>query len=351
MKRFRSASADSPSLVYCFGAFRLEADGTLTREGIPAPLPPDELAVLRLLISRAGQVVTNRQLLKAFGNRASITEKDLAGCVASLRARLAPENCVEPVSGRGYRFTAEFRSSAASLHSLPRLAILPFEIGHAIPEYLGSAVAEQTHLRLASLRPAFVSLLPLDSVFTLARHGLSAVEVGRKVNAELVLCGSLRALPDHYRLRAHLTRIADNAELWVEDLMVERNRAGALDAELVSRLALRVGSSTGLFISAAAAPPSTAAHDLDPASREAFDLYLRAHYDWQTFERHRMQDGLQLLLRALELDPSLVAARIDVASSRSRQSSTAGARATSRDGPRRVLLRHERSTCNVSRVR
>jgi hypothetical protein len=46
--------------------------------------------------------------------------------------------------------------------------------------------------------------------------------------------------------------------------------------------------------------------------REAYEIFQRAHHEWQTLERHRMQDGLQHLLRATELDPSLVAARVDL---------------------------------------
>jgi tetratricopeptide (TPR) repeat protein len=47
--------------------------------------------------------------------------------------------------------------------------------------------------------------------------------------------------------------------------------------------------------------------------REAYDLYLRARHELQTFERHRMQDGLQHLLRATELDPSLTSAQVSLA--------------------------------------
>ena len=49
-----------------------------------------------------------------------------------------------------------------------------------------------------------------------------------------------------------------------------------------------------------------------PARREAYEIYQRGHHEWQTLQRHRMQDGLQLLSRAIELDPSLIAARVDL---------------------------------------
>jgi tetratricopeptide (TPR) repeat protein len=69
--------------------------------------------------------------------------------------------------------------------------------------------------------------------------------------------------------------------------------------------------SEGLTIAAAAAPHST--NEEDSQHREAYEIFQRAHYEWQTLERHRMQDGLQQLRRAVELDPTLVAARVDLA--------------------------------------
>jgi tetratricopeptide (TPR) repeat protein len=49
------------------------------------------------------------------------------------------------------------------------------------------------------------------------------------------------------------------------------------------------------------------------APREAHDLYLRARYEWQNMERHHMQDAMGRLLRAIELDPALMAARVELA--------------------------------------
>jgi tetratricopeptide (TPR) repeat protein len=49
------------------------------------------------------------------------------------------------------------------------------------------------------------------------------------------------------------------------------------------------------------------------AQREAQALYLRAHYERQNMERHRMQDAMGRLLRAIELDPALMAARLELA--------------------------------------
>ncbi len=126
--------------------------------------------------------------------------------------------------------------------ALPRLAILPFTGGYGVPDHLGSVIAEETMARLSGSRPADVSVLAQDSVFTLARRGLTALETGEALKADLVLAGTLRALPMHYRLRAEMIRVEDGTQIWVEDLLVERSRIAGLETELVDRLAFRLNS-------------------------------------------------------------------------------------------------------------
>ena len=298
--------------MYSFGGFRLEADGTLFRGQTPVYLPPKELAALRLLLAHAGQILTHRQLRSALWGELNVPGDTLSKCISSLRARLQPEECIQTVYKRGYCFSAPVRHYGAGLfEALPRLAITPFVTEHEAPEYLGSAVAEETAARLNTAHPATAFVLPRDSVFTLARRGCSAQQIGERLQADFVLTGTLRLLPAHYRLRAEVIRVKDGVQLWVEDLFVERSRVGGLEVELVNSLAFHLYN-RGPSISAAAAEPASG-QESSPQQREAFEIFQRAHYEWQSLQRHHMQDGLQRLLRAVDLDPSLIAARVDLA--------------------------------------
>jgi DNA-binding winged helix-turn-helix (wHTH) protein len=293
---------------FIFGGFRLEADGTLFRGKTEIHLPPKELAALRLLLEHAGQIVTPMQLREALWGDVHVTADSVPKCLSSLRARLEPEACIQTVYKRGYRITAEVRFQVGKAGgALPRLAILPFATEYGVPEHLGTAIAEETIARLSGARHPMISVLAQDSIFTLARRGFSAQEVGETLKADMVLTGALRALPAHYRLRAVMIRVADGTQIWVEDVLVERNRIAGLELELVNRLQFRLNTG-GLTITAAAA----AEDEKDSKRREAYEIFQRAHHEWQTLERHRMQDGLQHLLRAVELDSSLTAARVDL---------------------------------------
>jgi TolB-like protein/tetratricopeptide (TPR) repeat protein len=212
-----------------------------------------------------------------------------------------------------------------------RLAVLPFSAGAQVPEYLGAAVAEETLVRLSrhsAAHDAPFTLLAQDSVFTLAAQGHSAVQVGRALRAHLVLTGTLTAQASHYRLRAELIRVADDVQLWVEDFIVPQSRIAGLECALAERLAFRLGvqpAAAGLNLAAAAEPDTNRPDPSKPDTRlqppadddalqrqEAYERFQRAHQDLHSPQPAAMKDGLQNLLRASELDPSLTSAQIDL---------------------------------------
>ncbi len=309
MDQPRSSSPDLPAASYTFGNFRLDADGSLFRGDALVHLTPRELAALRLLLAHAGQVVTPSQLKRALWGDVHVTADSLPKCLSSLRAHLQPEEFIQTVYKRGYRFTADVRSRApAAAGALPRLAIAPFAADHGVPEYLGASVAEETGVRLTQARQPIVSVLARDSVFTLSRRGLTAQQIGETLRADFVLTGTLRMLSAHFRLRAEMIRVRDGAQIWVEDMLVERNRIAALESELASRLEYRLHRGD-LSISAGA---SESEQENKPQSLEAYEIFQRAHYEWHTLQRHRMQDGMQQLMRAIEIDPALIPAQVDL---------------------------------------
>jgi DNA-binding winged helix-turn-helix (wHTH) protein len=332
-----------------FAGFRLDADGSLFRGEALLHLPPRELAALRLLLANAGQIVTPLQLKQALWGDVHVTGDSVPRCLSSLRARLQPDDCIQTVYKRGYRLLAKVRPlDAPQAEVLPRLAIPPFATGIGVPEHLGTVIAEESIARLSNSARPLVSMLARDSIFNLAQCGMTAQKIGEALRADLVLAGTVRAFPAHFRLRAEMIRVSDGVQIWVEDLLMDRTRIAGSEVELVRRLNFRLNTGLGaglvsdaqktdaaasstedapatqeieihhtpldrsaekVSISASAAEPEM---ELSPLRREAYELFLRGHYEWQTLERHRMQDGLQHLTRAAELDPSLIAAKVDL---------------------------------------
>lgn len=298
-------------MTYRFADLRLNADGTLLRGETVLQLPAPELALLRSLVTRQGKVAATSALNRALWGEAHPAGNPLAACVASLKKLLLPTDCIESVYRRGYRIQATVEPDEPPHEkSLPLLAVLPFSTGYDVPEYIGLALTEQTMDRLRSAHPVVAAIAARDSVRALVRRGLDRQAIGKMLNAEFLLTGQLLATLGRHRLRVEMIRVEDGAPLWMEDLIAARDRIEELSGELVNRIRKRLHGE-GIQIAATADPAP--ASEFSEAGSGARELYLRAHYEWQSMERHRMQDAMGWLLRAVELDEALLAARVDLA--------------------------------------
>ncbi len=305
-----SSSPEIPDRAFTFGSLQLHPDGTLSRGDEIIHLPPKELAALKLLLAHAGQIVSPLQLKKALWVDVHVTDDSVSKCMSSLRELLAPDDCIQTVYKRGYRLFTETHKVVANAAERPRLVIMPFVAGINVAPYLGSSIAEETIALLTGDPLSPVKVLARDSAFSLAARGMHAHQAGEALRADLVLTGTLRALPSHFRLRAEMIRVADGTQIWVEDMLVPQARAAGLELELAHRLVVRLGTYDQFQFK----PPSFAYGSAEnPDRREAYEVFLRGHHEWQTLERHRVQNGIEHLARAVELDPSLYVAHIDLA--------------------------------------
>jgi DNA-binding winged helix-turn-helix (wHTH) protein len=94
-----------------FGPFRLDLrDERLWRGHEALPLSPKTFAVLRCLVTHAGQLVTKDALLEAVWPTTVVSESILTVAIRTLRRVLGDPVCtprfIETVHGRGYRFIA-----------------------------------------------------------------------------------------------------------------------------------------------------------------------------------------------------------------------------------------------------
>ena len=307
MKFSTATRPDTTEADISFGNFRLKSDGAFFRGDEEIHLPPKEQAALRLLLAHAGQIVTQAQLKQALWGDVHVTWDSVPRCLSSLRARLEPDQCIQTIYKRGYRLIGPVRKNGSQSGALPRMVIMPFAVGHNVEEHLGPAIAEEVTTRLITMCPSCVSVLARDSVFTLAHRGMTAVQVGQALNADFALAGTLLAMPTHYRLRAEMIVVKDGTQVWVEDMLVSNTRIIDLQSELVQRLAFRLG---GEFSGSA---NGSAFGSYGAGRHDAYERFLRGHYEWQSHERHHIQEGMQHLVQATELDPSLVSAQVDLA--------------------------------------
>ncbi|MEW6286525.1 MAG: response regulator transcription factor [Chloroflexota bacterium] len=106
LRRTRS-EVKAPSVVRAGG---LEIDAkkySVTFDGVPLKLTPNEFKLLHLLASRAGQIFTREQLLEDLHGAASSLDRSVDSHIKNLRKKLeaaSGESMIETVYGVGYRF-------------------------------------------------------------------------------------------------------------------------------------------------------------------------------------------------------------------------------------------------------
>ena len=105
--------------MYAFGPFRLDADAEiLFRNGEPLPLGKRAVALLRVLIERAGMPVSKDALMEAAWPGLAVEESNLTVQIAALRRVLREEpggeRWIETLPRRGYRFVGPMIANAGN---------------------------------------------------------------------------------------------------------------------------------------------------------------------------------------------------------------------------------------------
>ncbi len=150
-----------------FGLFDLDAaTGELRREGAAVRLQPQPAAVLRLLVARAGEIVTREELRQAVWGADTFVDFDrgLNFCIAQVRAALGESadapRYVRTIPKRGYQFIAPVGLVAGSENAVEPL-----------PPFLGIARTPEPPVPEATRRPAGAIAIVAAMILAVAAAG------------------------------------------------------------------------------------------------------------------------------------------------------------------------------------
>ncbi len=100
---------NTPSVVYEFGKFRLDAVEHLLFDGTKIiPLTPKAFEILLLLVENCGHALTKEEMLAKVWQDSFVEENNLAQNISILR-RIIGDEAIETVPRRGYRFIAQVK--------------------------------------------------------------------------------------------------------------------------------------------------------------------------------------------------------------------------------------------------
>jgi TolB-like protein/DNA-binding winged helix-turn-helix (wHTH) protein len=267
-----------------FGAFDFDlASGDLWKAGRRIKLQNQPRQVLRMLVSRRGELVTRDELHRElwpddtfvdFNNGLNVAIRKLREALGDV----APSSrFIETERARGYRFIApvndepvpDKRSQEAvrpavrrvatsvgftlaialvvvgavllSRNSAPRsvpsapesagpisLAVLPFNLANeSSDEALPIGIADGIITRLSHVKQFRVR--PTSAVAPYRGSALDVQDIGRRLTSQYVLVGTIRPNVDRVRVSAQLVRTSDGASVWARQF--ERMRGDLIGVE------------------------------------------------------------------------------------------------------------------------
>ena len=192
--------------IYEFGPFRLDADAEILFRGAePTVLGQRAVALLRLLLERAGAPVSKDALIEAAWPGLAIEDSNLTVQIAALR-RVFDEAAggagwIETLPRRGYRYVGPpvdtdwpprrcpRHRSALALPDKPSVAVLPFSnlSGDPEQEYFADGMVEDIIAGLSRIKWLFV--IARNSSFTYKGEPSDVKRVGRELGVRYVLAG------------------------------------------------------------------------------------------------------------------------------------------------------------------
>lgn len=289
-----------------------ESTRNVRLDGVEIALGARAFDVLRYLHAHPDRVVTKEELLDHVWAGVLVEDSNLTVQIAGLRKALGKDT-IKTVPGVGYKFTLDGsnapettdnkQKSAPDIPTVPSLAVLPFAnlTGSDDNAYMVDGIVNEITSALARVSSFFV--ISTTSTFTYRGKAVDLGEVGRDLGVRYILEGSIQKAGDRLRIFTQLVEAKTARMIWhdrfdgsagdIFDLQdtVAARVAGAIEPKLIWAEAARVQTKPTI---------SLRAYDL---CMKAAPLVMRQN------TLAGLEEGMQLLEQALELDPNFVRAK------------------------------------------
>jgi TolB-like protein len=307
---------------YEFGPFRLDAKlGILLRGTEPTGVGQRAVALLRLLIERAGEPVGKVDLIAAAWPGLTVEDSNLTVQMTALRKALneaGEATWIETLSRRGYRYvgppvsTRQADTSAGessppfALPSKPSVVVMPFANLGEDPEqaYFTDGMVDDIITGLSRIKWLFV--IGRGTTFALKGRTVQPKNVGQELGVRYLLEGSVRRMGDRVRINCQLVHSASGGQVWAERYVRQLDDVFALQDEIAAAV---VG----------AIEPGLRRAEIErvrrkrPDSMDAYELVLKAQPDVDSGMPEQVTRALAHLERSLAQLPTYALAHANAA--------------------------------------
>ncbi len=305
------------------GPFRVDAKSeSLFHGDEPVALGRRAVALLRLLVERAGEPVSRQALIEAAWPRLAIEDSNLSVQVAAVRRVLAEQangaDWIETLPRRGYRYVgppipivngvvrSSSPASAPAAAERPSMAVLPFTSAGAGPrhERFIDGMVEDVIGALSRFKSLFV--IARNSSFEYKGRTVNIKQVGRELGVRYVVEGSIRKAGKRLRVSVRLVDAESGYQLWSERYDRELEDVFDVQDEIVRAI---VSALPGRMEDAG----REVAIRKPTSSITAYDLVLLGNEQWRRLEKSAMAQARERFRAALALDPNYARAHANVA--------------------------------------
>ncbi|MEM7352201.1 MAG: winged helix-turn-helix domain-containing protein [Acidobacteriota bacterium] len=320
------------------------ATGELRRDGERVVLQEKPFQLLAALLETPGELVPRETLRHRLWPDTFVDfDANLNASVKKLREALADSasqpRYVETVPKRGYRFIAPVTPGGEAATDAGRrwprgpvtviaativllalgtvgagwlrtpsapaervmLAVLPFAnlSDDAAREYVADGMTEELLTALGRLQPDRLGVIARITAMTYKGSDKPVAEIGRELEVDYVLEGSVRGGADRERFTAQLIAVSDQTHLWAETYDTDAGERLDVQADIARRIARAL---------ALELLPNDDATTTTTAIPAAHDHFLRGRHQWHRFTADGYANAIAELERATEIDPAYAAA-------------------------------------------
>lgn len=185
------------------------------------------------------------------------------------------------------------------------LVVLPFQnfSPGGADQYLSDGLTDELTNEFANWKD--LRVVARTSAYQYKGRGEDVRKIGRELNVDAVLEGSLAKQGDHVRITAQLNRTADGYHLWSQSYDTRSLDMLNVQREIAQAIAAAVRKLGGKV-------PDQIKHP-STNNPEALDLFLRASYQYARLSPASLRESLNLFQEAIRKDPAYARAYVGLA--------------------------------------
>ncbi|HUB53292.1 MAG TPA: winged helix-turn-helix domain-containing protein [Terracidiphilus sp.] len=205
------------------------------------------------------------------------------------------------LTGAGF-FAVRWRDTHMPVISI---AVMPFvnSTGDASREYICNGITEELIARLGSMAPGRLRVIAPASARTYANTVKSLDQIGRELNVQYLIEGSLEQQGAAVRVSAQLVRISDQSRVWADVYRGDLSDQFAFE----SSVADSVGHALSIHV------PTLQQTRYRPGKFEAHDAYLKGLYFLSQRSKLGFEQAVESFSNAVAIDPKYAEAYAQLA--------------------------------------